>query len=88
MRDEFLFPNEFCTQTKKGFKMKVLWHRYKHGYKCAFYTFRSCSLGGEFYIGMFNLTAPAEVHLVTSESYSSVNKEIIYQPFSIRIIGP
>lgn len=31
---------------------------------------------------------PAEVHLVTSESYSSVNKEIIYQPFSIRIIGP
>ena len=58
LRYEFLFPNKFCTQTKKGFKMKVLWHRYKHGYKCAFYTFRSCSLGGEFYIGMFNLTAP------------------------------
>ena len=88
MRDEFLFPKKSCTQTKKGFKMKVLWHRYKYGYKCAFYTFRSCSLGGEFYIGMFNLTALAEVHLVTSESYSSVNKEIIYQPFSIRIIGP
>lgn len=84
----FYFLTNFVHKLKKGFKMKVLWHRYKHGYKCAFYTFRSCSLGGEFYIGMFNLRAPAEVHLVTSESYSSVNKEIIYQPFSIRIIGP